>query len=170
MEITSRYVVPMLLLTGATAAFFPLRAILKGSRLRPSAVQLGLEIVCSAPLVASGTLHLFQPQAFTPLLSPAIPYREWIVVLTGIPEWAGAVGLFVPWTRRAASLWLAVFMIAIFPANIYVSGQNIHGLQMPSVPVRWTMQAVYIWLILFTGDSRRSSPLTNVLATGPSSR
>ncbi len=155
MEITSRYVVPMLLLTGATAVFFPMRAKFRSARPRPVAVQLVLEIVCAAPLVASGTLHLFQPQAFTPLLSPAIPYREWIVWLTGIPEWAGAVGLFVPRARRAASLWLAVFMIAIFPANIYVAGQNIHGMQMPSVPVRWTMQAVYIWLLLFTGDSKQ---------------
>ncbi len=155
MEITSRYVVPMLLLTGATAAFFPLRASLKRSRPRTLAAQVALEVACAAPLVVSGTLHFLQPQAFTPLLSPTIPYREWIVVLTGIPEWAGAAGLFVPGTRRAASLWLAVFMIAIFPANIYVAGQNVHGLHMPSVPVRWTMQAVYIWLILLTGDGQQ---------------
>ncbi len=152
MENARRFILPMLALVAAAAAWFPVRRRLGKSAPLGSRMQLALEAICALPLVASGTLHLFKPGAFTPLLSPSIPYRTWIVVLTGIPEWAGAIGLFLPRTRRAASLWLAVFMIAIFPANIYVAGETIGGLAMPSVPVRWTMQVLYIWLLLFTGD------------------
>ena len=154
MENTARFVVPMVALTLATAAWFPLRRQLHSIKLRGPKAQLALEVLCALPLVASGTLHLFQPQVFVDLLPPPLPQSAWIIVLTGIPEWAGALGLFIPRTRRAASLWLAVFLIAIFPANIYVAGQNIHGMQMPSVPVRWTMQVAYIWLLLITGESR----------------
>ena len=157
MKTVLEYGVPMVALVAATTAWFPLRRRFADRKPRSARVQVALEVVCALPLVASGTLHLVQPQAFTNLLSPAIPQRTLIIVLTGIPEWAGAIGLFVPRTRRAASVWLAVLMIAIFPANIYVAGQNIHGMQMPSVPVRWAMQAVYIWLLLFTGDKKQQA-------------
>ena len=66
-------------------------------------------------------------------------------------EFAGAVGLLVPAFTRAASACLAVFMIAIFPANVYAAGQTIGGLHMPSVPVRLAMQIVYILLLLIGG-------------------
>jgi uncharacterized membrane protein len=61
------------------------------------------------------------------------------------------VGLLLPAFTRVTSACLAVFMIAIFPANVYAAGQTVGGLQMPSVPVRLTMQVVYILLLLIGG-------------------
>ena len=42
-------------------------------------------------------------------------------------------------------------MVLIFPVNILVAGQTFAGLQMPSVPVRLTMQVIYIWMVLIAG-------------------
>lgn len=42
-------------------------------------------------------------------------------------------------------------MIAVFPANVYAANQTVDGLHMPSVPVRLTMQVIYIILVLVAG-------------------
>jgi uncharacterized membrane protein len=57
----------------------------------------------------------------------------------------------VPRFTRAAAFWIAVMMVAVFPANIYGAGQLIDGLRFPSVPVRLAMQVVYILLVLLAG-------------------
>jgi uncharacterized membrane protein len=147
MTIQPRYAVPLVLLSAVTGSFF----LARGHRALRSGIALALRIVAAAPLVASGTLHLIMPQAFVALLPAPFPQQAWIIIATGIPELAGAVGLFFPATRRAASLSLAVLMIAIFPANVYIAGQNVHGLAMPGVPIRTAMQAAYILLLLIAG-------------------
>ena len=147
MILQPRYAIPLLTLSAVTAAFFTTGRF----RSLPPRSTLGIRLVAAAPLLASGTLHLLRPQVFVPLLPAPFPPAPWLIVATGIPELLGAIGLFVPRTRRTAALALALLMIAIFPANVHVAGRTIAGLSMPSVPVRTTMQAVYILLLLVAG-------------------
>src|SRR5215204_4491547 len=42
-----------------------------------------------------------------------------IIYLSGILEIAGAVGLLVPRTRRLAGVCLALYLLAVFPGNVY---------------------------------------------------
>jgi len=79
------------------------------------------------------------------------PAQDFLVVLTGVLEIAGAVGLFVSRWRRPAAFWTAVMMVAIFPANVYRAGQMVHGMRFPAVPVRLTAQIIYILLLLLAG-------------------
>ncbi len=143
----ARYAVPLLSLGAVTAGLLLTRRHRPLGR-RARYVLAGL---AALPLVGSGTLHLLRPAAFLPLLPPWVPDRLALIVATGLPELAGAVGLFLAVTRRPASAWLAIFMIVIFPANIYVAGERVQGLQMPGVPVRLAMQAGYIFLLLLVG-------------------
>jgi uncharacterized membrane protein len=143
----ARYALPLLALSAVTGAFF------LGRRFRPlrGKTAVAVRIAVTLPLVMSGVVHLVRPAVFVALLPPPFPQRAWLIVLTGLPELLGAAGIWVPQTRRTASVCLAVFMIAIFPANIYVAGQTVGGLPMPQVPTRLAMQAVYIVLILLAG-------------------
>ena len=143
---TRQYAAPLLSLAAVTAAFFLTRHRLLGPR-AATVLRLGVAV----PLVGSGVLHLARPGMFVALLPPPFPREAWVIVATGIPELLGAAGLFVPPTRKAAAVCLAVFMIAITPANIYVAGQTVSGIPMPSIPVRTTMQAIYILLLLTAG-------------------
>ncbi len=142
-----RYGVPLLGLAAVGLAYL----LPRRRKPLPRKVATAARVLSALPLVASGTVHLLRPEVFLPLLPRPFPVQNWIIVWTGVAELAGAVGLFVPPTRRLASVSLAVFLVAIFPANIYVAGRNIHGLPMPSVPVRWGMQAAYMLLILAAG-------------------
>ena len=147
LTIQPRYAIPLISLSALTVAFFLTRRF---RPVRPGLV-VALRLAAAAPLVASGLLHLTRPQLFVPLLPPPFPRQAWLIVATGLPELLGAAGLFLPATSRAASLSLAIFMVAIFPANIYIAGQTIHGLPMPGVPVRTAMQGGYILLLLLAG-------------------
>jgi uncharacterized membrane protein len=114
-------------------------------------LQWVLRVVAVLPLLASGVLHFTRTALMASIIPPIFPYRRQLVLLTGVFEFVGAVGLLLPPFARAASACLAVFMIAIFPANVYAAGQTVGGLHMPSVPVRLAMQVVYILLLLIAG-------------------
>jgi uncharacterized membrane protein len=124
-------------------------------------LQWVLRILAALPLLISGVLHFTRTALMASIIPPFFPYRPQLVLLTGVFELAGAVGLLLPACTRAASACLAVFMIAIFPANVYAAGQTVGGLQMPSVPVRLAMQVVSILLLLIAGWGMPRRPREN---------
>jgi uncharacterized membrane protein len=138
-------------LSAETALFFGLAR----GRFRPfGIVQRVLTVLVVLPLLVSGIAHLMMPVAMAQMIPPIFPMKTLLVILSGIAELAGAAGLFVSRIKRIASLSLALLMIAIFPANIYVAGQMVHGIYMPAVPTRLLMQMIYIALVLAAGWGR----------------
>jgi uncharacterized membrane protein len=113
-----------------------------------------LKVLVAMPLLVSGVAHLIMPATMAQIIPPIFPAKTLLVILSGVAELAGAAGLFLRRTERAASLGIALLMIAVFPANIYVAGQTVHGLYMPTVPVRLLMQAIYIACVLMAGWGR----------------
>lgn len=141
--------IPMLLLAATIVGFF---ALGRGNFAPFGITQIVLRILAAAPLLFSGIfLHFFRTSATAGIIPPVFPARLFLAILTGILEIAGAIGLFVPRLRRSAALWIAILMVAVFPANVYVAGKVVDGLQMPSVAVRLAMQVVYILLVLLAG-------------------
>jgi uncharacterized membrane protein len=114
-------------------------------------LQWVLRVIAVLPLLASGVLHFTRTALMASIIPPFFPDRPQLVLLTGVLEFAGAVGLLLPAFTLVASTCLAVFMIAIFPANVYAANQTVGGLHMPSVPIRLAMQVVYILLLLVAG-------------------
>jgi uncharacterized membrane protein len=143
------YAIPISLLVLTILAFFGLG---RGNYASFGVSQVILRVLVALPLVVSGIfLHFFRTQITASIIPPAFPARTLMVVLTGVLEIAGAIGLFVPRLRRPATLWIAVMMVAVFPANIYAAGKVVDGLQFPGVAVRTAMQIVYIVLVLLAG-------------------
>jgi len=100
--------------------------------------------------------------AFTDLeariVPPQIPDARDVVLITGILELLGAVGLLLPWTRRAAGWGLFLLTLAVTPANVYML--HIHD-QFPAIPVwllwlRLPLQLALLWLILWASRWRVS--------------
>ena len=135
-------------LVAVTALFFGLA---RGCFRRFGILQRVLKVLVVLPLLVSGVAHLIIPAAMAQIIPAIFPAKTLLVIVSGIAELAGAAGLFLPRTERAASLCLALLMIAIFPANIHVAGQTLHGMYMPAVPTRLLMQMIYIVLVLAAG-------------------
>ena len=74
-----------------------------------------------------------------------------LVYITGVCEIAGGIGLLVPFTRLAAVVALIVFLVAVFPANVFAAQhpETFRSLSIPLVP-RLLGQLVIMALLVFT--------------------
>ena len=63
-----------------------------------------------------------------------VPYPALIVQLTGLAEIAGGLGLLIPRLRRWAGLGLALYAVAVFPANLHHAFGGVH---VPGLPDSW---------------------------------
>jgi len=147
------YLGSLLVLIAAVVLFF---ALGRGRYTQFGDAQTALRIIAALPLVLSAVLlHFLRTNEATamlpPIFPPPFPSPASLVIGTGVLEILGAIGLFIPKVRRSAALWIAIMMILVFPVNVWVAGQTFAGLQMPSVPVRLTMQVIYIWMVLLAG-------------------
>ena len=80
------------------------------------------------------------------MVPPWLPRPGLLVTATGVLELAGAVGLLVPATFRAAALCLALLMLAMFPANVHAArhGVRLGGKPVTPLPLRAVEQALYV--------------------------
>ena len=78
-----------------------------------------------------GIAHFVFTEAEMRIVPPYIPWPRGAVLLSGVFELLGAVGLLWPPTRRAAAWGLFALTLAVTPAHIYMLQQP--GL-FPSVP------------------------------------
>ena len=143
------YLGSLLVLIAVVVLFF---AIGRGRYIQFGGAQVALRVLVSLPLLISAiALHFMRTNEGTAMLPPIFSAPGIWVIATGVLEILGAIGLFVPKARRSAALWIAIMMVMIFPVNIFIAGQTFAGLQMPSVPMRLTMQVIYIWMVLLAG-------------------
>jgi uncharacterized membrane protein len=112
-------------------------------------LQCALRVLVALPLLFSGiALHFFRTAEVASIIPPQFPAHIALVLLTGILEIAGAVGLLIRRFQHNAALGIALLLIAVFPANIHAAGKVVGGVQMPGVAVRTIMQMVYMLLVL----------------------
>ena len=102
-----------------------------------------------------GVVHMAFTKAFLPIMPPVIPAPQTVIALTGACELAGAVGLLIPRTRKAAGIGLALYAVCVYPANIYHALAHRH---VPPLPDSWwyhgprlLFQPVFVWWALFAG-------------------
>jgi uncharacterized membrane protein len=109
----------------------------------PAAARDGLAVM----LLFTSSAH------FTPMkedlirMTPRwVPRPRAMVFFTGLCEIAGAIGLVIPTTRRAAGIALILFFIAVLPANIQAARAQITLRGHPSAPLwlRLPMQILFI--------------------------
>ena len=70
-------------------------------------------------LATAGAAHLLRPAGFDAIVPRSLPGRPRTWTLgSGVVELALATGLAVPATRRATGTAAAVFLLAVWPANV----------------------------------------------------
>src|SRR6266850_3513804 len=82
------------------------------------------------------------------MMPPSFPWPRALVFFTGLCEIAGAVGLLLSPTRRAAGFALILFFIAVFPANVRAarSDLTLRGKPATALWLRAPMQLLFIFL------------------------
>jgi uncharacterized membrane protein len=98
-----------------------------------------------------GIAHFVVTDTEARIVPPYIPWAVAAVLVSGVVELAGALGLLLPKTRRAAGIGLFLLTIAVTPAHIYMLQEP----QLFPVPVwalwlRLPIQAALLWLIAWS--------------------
>lgn len=102
--------------------------------------------------VGAGLLHFLRPETYLRIMPPALPAPRLLVLLSGVAEVAGGLGLLLPATRRSAAWGLLALLLAVFPANVYML--QIHEqLHLPAW-VAWArlpLQPLLMWWVWRAG-------------------
>lgn len=116
MPLTTPLLISALLAFPMVVAWMVARARHREFHPRDSAA-IGLGVV----FLFTGVGHFVMTVPMSEMLPPWVPARIAIIYATGILELALGVLLFIPKARRLAG-WIALlFLIAVFPANVYAS-------------------------------------------------
>jgi uncharacterized membrane protein len=114
-------------------------------------IFLGMGVNHFRPRAARGMARIIPPYLHLEgVLRPVA-----LVYYTGVCEVLGGIGILVPQTRLAAALALTVFLIAVFPANVYAAlhPEKFGRAAIPFWPRYWA-QVVLIAIVLLAGSLR----------------
>ncbi len=114
-----------------------------------------LRVVLAAIYFGIGLVHLTTPDALLVIMPSWVPQPRNVVLVTGVCELFGAVGLMTARFRWWAGVMLALYAICVYPANIKHAMDNV---DIPSLPSSWwyhgprlAFQPVFVWWALFVG-------------------
>ena len=94
--------------------------------------SLGGRLLLAALYLVAGMAHLAMPEPFLRITPDWVPAPALVIAATGVAEIAGAAGLMIPRLRAAAGIGLALYAVAVFPANIQHAVTDLgHGTGLP---------------------------------------
>jgi uncharacterized membrane protein len=128
---------------------------LSNSALIATCKRVGLILVFLWFLLG-GVAHFSLTETEMRIVPPSIPWPRATVLISGVFELLGAVGILIPMTRRAAGIGLFLLTIAVTPANVYML-QHAELFHVPrwALIVRLPFQALLLALILWSTWTRR---------------
>jgi uncharacterized membrane protein len=108
--------------------------------------------------ICAGSGHFLKPEFYVQIVPPGFPAPRLLVIVSGICEIAGGIGLLLPSVRKLAGWGLIALLIAVFPANIYMA---LHSERFGFAP--WLLWArlplqlvfgVWIWFVSFQNQKK----------------
>jgi uncharacterized membrane protein len=117
----------------------------------------------AAAMILAGAAHLVGPEPFVQHLPEWVPAREPLVHLSGLAEMAlGTALVAVPNRREAVGRLLALFFLAVWPANIYVAVASVEVAGQPGGAYPWIrlpFQVLFIaWALWSTRPTHAEPP------------
>ena len=107
-----------------------------------------------------GIKHFTDPQYFLDIVPPQLPFKLFLVYLTGLIEVVGGAAILAPKTRKAGAYLLIFLLVSVFPANIYLyvseTPQNLLGISEVDALIRMPFQTPLILLAYW--HSKKNHP------------
>jgi uncharacterized membrane protein len=82
-------------------------------------------IALAAVMAFAASGHFVQTEPMSQMLPPWVPMRVPIIRATGVLELAIAAALLVPRLARPTGIFLIVYLILIFPSNVYAAIERV---------------------------------------------
>lgn len=103
--------------------------------------------------LTAGITHFALPALYATAVPDYLPAHTALVLVSGVAEIAGGVGVLVPRTRRVAAWGLVLLLVAVFPANIWMV-QHPERFHLPlwALWLRLPLQIpLILWALRYTG-------------------
>ncbi|MBL4762192.1 MAG: DoxX family protein [Gammaproteobacteria bacterium] len=110
--------------------------------------------------IAAGINHFVHPAFYLSIMPAYLPAHAMLVVISGVFEILGGIGLMIKRTRKLAGIAVILLMIAIFPANLYMAmePEQFPQFSMLSLYLRLPLQfALIAWVWWVSSDPQDSS-------------
>ena len=90
------------------------------------------------------------------MIPPPLTGAMWLIYVTGVLEFAGAVGLLTKRFRIAAAWALIALLVAMFPANVYaaIGGVTLGGKPATDLLFRTPLQLFWIAVLWWSTRTR----------------
>jgi uncharacterized membrane protein len=104
--------------------------------------------------VLAGANHFWNPRFYLQIMPPYLPWHSELVLISGVCEILGGIGVLFPQPLRRIAGWgLVALLIAVFPANLHVAMNNVPlpG-RLPNPTLNWLrlpFQLVFIFWALW---------------------
>ena len=93
-----------------------------------------------------GVAHFLIPEIFERAMPDYIGYHRELVVISGIFEILGAIGIIIPATRLLAGYGLLALIVAVYPANIDMA---MHPDKFPEIPIAFIYLRLPLQFLFF---------------------
>jgi uncharacterized membrane protein len=100
--------------------------------------------------ITTGILHFTHTRVYERIMPPYVPMHRESVLVSGVAEIAGGVGVLgPPRTRPFARWWLLGLLVAVFPANVHMALNPKDYKQVPAwaLWLRLPLQGVFAWSV-----------------------
>ncbi|MGE1119351.1 DoxX family protein [Bacillus altitudinis] len=87
-------------------------------------LHIGSTYAIALLFIAAGVFHVIEPSGFARMMS-GWPFPYGIIYATACLEWLLAVLLLLPNVRIVAAKMIAVYLVLIFPANLFAAREGI---------------------------------------------
>ena len=116
-----------------------------------------------AAMIVAGLSHLGRPEPFLQHLPDWMPWPDATVFVSGLVEMALGALMFRPARlRERVGLALSAYLIAVFPANVYVALEAIDVQGQPDGPYAWIrlpLQGLFVFLAWWSTRTPAGEPL-----------
>lgn len=115
--------------------------------------------------IVAGLAHFFATATYMRIMPSYLPAPHLLVLISGLAEIAGGLGLLYAPTRRAAAWGIILLLIAVWPANLWMAQ---HSQLFPNVPVwaAWLRLPLQLPLIYWAWQHTRPSRATRAASAG----
>jgi uncharacterized membrane protein len=105
--------------------------------------------------IGAGLNHFWHEDFYEQIVPPGFPSPKTLVIVSGLAEALGGLGLLIRALRRAAGWGLIVLLIAVYPANFYMAFHPTRfGLAPWILWARLPFQAVFMAWVWFVALHR----------------
>lgn len=88
-------------------------------------LHIGSTYVFALLFIGAGIFHVIEPSGFA-LMMPGWPFPYVMIYATACLEWLLAILLLLPNVRIVAAKTIAVYLVLIFPANLFAAREEFH--------------------------------------------